>query len=242
MTAKNDDLRNNAACVRIHDPSRYRKKSMTSNRLIIRTFEPCPYLHFLQAMQDFTQRRDDHTNDEVWLLEHQPVFTQGQNGKPEHILDLKDIPLVKTDRGGQITYHGPGQIMMYTLIDLKRKAIHIRQFVGLLEQTIIDFLTDRKINTSTKCDARGVYVRQNKIEKKICSIGLRVKRGCTYHGLAFNVNMNLEPFSRINPCGYIGLPMTHLAEWIDTSHPLDIGKQLVCYFIKNLGYTDAEYF
>jgi len=215
---------------------------MASNHLIVRTFEKRPYLHFLQAMQEFTLHRDDLTHDEVWLLEHQPVFTQGQNGKPEHILDLKETPLVKTDRGGQITYHGPGQIMVYTLIDLKRKAISIRQFVGTLEQIVIDFLADRKIKASAKCDARGVYIVQNNIEKKICSIGLRVKRGCTYHGLAFNVDMDLEPFSRINPCGYSGLPMTHLAEWGKTPHPIDIGKQLVRYFIKNLGYTDAEYF
>ena len=215
---------------------------MTSTYLVVRTFEPQPYSQTLQAMQEFTQHRHDQTSDEVWLLEHHPVFTQGQNGKPEHILDLKNIPLIKTDRGGQITYHGPGQIMMYTLIDLKRKAIGIRQFVGLLEQTIIDFLATQQITAIAKCDARGVYVIQNNIEKKICSIGLRVKRGCAYHGLAFNVNMNLEPFSRINPCGYVGLPMTHLAEWNHASQAIDIGRQLVHYFIKNLGYTGADYF
>src|SRR3990167_7390515 len=150
----------------------------------------CP----VKKMQEFTDSRDENTPDEIWLLEHPPVFTQGLAGKPEHILNPHAIPVVQTDRGGQVTYHGPGQLVVYTLIDLKRKHLHTREFVRTLEKCVIDVLSELSIAAVSKCDAPGVYVNN----EKICSIGLRVRKGCSYHGIAFNIDMDLTPFSYIN--------------------------------------------
>ncbi len=160
-----------------------------------------------QAMQTFTARRNAETNDEIWLLQHPPVYTQGLAGKPEHLLTTSSIPVVKTDRGGQITYHGPGQIVAYVLFDLKRKGIGVKELVKRIEQSIIDVLAEFEIHAERKIGAPGVYVHG----AKIAALGLRVKKGCSFHGLALNVAMDLTPYDAINPCGYAGLQVTDLA-------------------------------
>ncbi|SEI01435.1 lipoyl(octanoyl) transferase [Rheinheimera pacifica] len=178
-------------------------KPTLAEQLVIRELGVQDYTTVWQAMQQFTDQRNSNTTDELWLLEHQPVFTQGQAGKEEHLLFPGDIPVVKVDRGGQVTYHGPGQLMVYVLLDLKRRNMGVRQLVTLLEQVLIQLLSAYGINAYAKLDAPGVYVDGG----KIASLGLRVRKGCTFHGLALNVNMDLSPFSRINPCGYAGLQM-----------------------------------
>lgn len=208
---------------------------MITETLIVKWLGQQDYVTCWQAMQAFTNARNADTIDEVWLLEHPPVFTQGQNGKPEHVLNPGNIPLVQTDRGGQVTYHGPGQLMVYLLIDLKRKQLVIREFVTRLEQCIIDFLAAYNIKACANREAPGVYVDQ----KKIASIGLRVRRGCTYHGIAFNVAMDLSPFSAINPCGFSTLKMTQCSALGGPLCTQQSGEQLVNYLIKNLGYTKA---
>lgn len=162
-----------------------------------------------EAMRRFTAERDAATPDEIWLLEHPPVFTLGQAGKPEHLLRTSDIPLVRIDRGGQITYHGPGQLVVYLLIDLARRGLKVREQVALMEQALIDCLADYGIDATRQAGAPGVYVDG----AKIAALGLRVRRGCSYHGLALNVDMDLAPFSMINPCGYAGMPTTRLADF-----------------------------
>jgi lipoyl(octanoyl) transferase len=165
------------------------------------------YQPTLQAMRDFTDTRDDRTPDELWLLQHPPVFTQGQAGKAEHVLSPGDIPVVQVDRGGQVTYHGPGQWVVYLLIDLRRRGLSVRGAVDLIEQSVVQLLARFGIDAAAQPAAPGVYVEG----RKIASLGLRVRRGCTYHGLALNVEMDLEPFLRINPCGYRGLEVTSMA-------------------------------
>ncbi len=212
---------------------------MNNQSLIIRWLGRKDYQTCWQAMQTFTRERNEQTSDEIWLLEHDPVFTQGQAGKQEHLLNPGTIPVIHTDRGGQVTYHGPGQLMVYTLIDLKRKRLGIREFVSLLEQAVVDLLASYNIKAHTKCKAPGVYINKN-TEQKICSVGLRVKRGCSYHGIAFNIAMDLTPFTLINPCGFAGLQMTQL---IDLGGPREIrqmGGQLANYLFKKLGYTTAQ--
>lgn len=206
---------------------------MTNNHLLIRWLGQQDYASIWQAMQTFTNERTEETTDEVWLLEHLPVFTQGQNGKAEHLLNPGDIPVVQTDRGGQVTYHGPGQLMVYTLIDLKRRQVNVRELVSLLEQSVVDLLKHYQINAYAKREAPGVYVDS----KKICSIGLRIRRGCSYHGIAFNIGMDLEPFTRINPCGFSQLQMTQLSELGGPAEVQEAGRQLVNYLMENLRYT-----
>lgn len=210
---------------------------MTDKTVIVRWLGQQDYLSCWQAMQQFTQTRDENTPDEIWLLEHLPVFTQGQNGKPEHVLNPGVIPVVQTDRGGQVTYHGPGQLMVYMLVDLKRKRFNVREIVTLLEQSLIDLLAAFDIQACAKREAPGVYVDG----KKIGSIGLRIRRGCTYHGIAFNVCMDLAPFSRINPCGFSELKMTQFAQLGGLKETRETGRQLVNYLMKNLGYTTANH-
>jgi len=159
-------------------------------------------------MQAFTSQRSRDTLDEVWLLQHRPVFTLGMNGKPEHVLAPGDIPVVAVDRGGQVTYHGPGQLVVYLLLDLRRLGIGVRQLVQTLEQSVIDWLAQRGIAAEARRNAPGVYVGG----AKIAALGLRVRGGCSYHGISFNVDMDLGPFSRINPCGYRDLPVTQLRD------------------------------
>ena len=171
-----------------------------------------------RAMREFTDRRGPNTPDEIWTLQHPPVFTLGQAGRPEHLLIPGDIPIVESDRGGQVTYHGPGQIIGYLLYDLKRGGIGIRTLVQQLESAAINLLDKFDIEAHVKPGAPGVYVQEN----KIASLGLRVRRGCCYHGIALNTDMDLEPFGRINPCGYPGLKVTQLANLHSRIHFNDI--------------------
>lgn len=192
-----------------------------------------PYEKIWAAMTDFTNQRTPETPDKLWLVEHHPVFTQGQAGKPEHLLFPGDILVVKSDRGGQVTYHGPGQLVAYPLLDLRRLKIGVRDLVTLIEQTIVDTLAHYGINAAPKPSAPGVYVHDD----KIASLGLRVRRGCSFHGLALNVDMDLSPFLRINPCGYQGLAMTQMKDLLTTPPELsDVKQQLVVQFAQKLGY------
>lgn len=208
------------------------KTQANLNQIIVRWLPQQEYHSCWLAMREFTDRRTATTPDEIWLCEHQPVFTQGQNGKAEHVLAAGDIPVVQTDRGGQVTYHGPGQLMVYTLIDLRRKKFNVRQLVSLIEQSVIDFLASVNVTAIAKVDAPGVYVDN----KKICSIGLRIRRGCSYHGIAFNVALDLSPFQRINPCGFKGLEMTQLSSLSTIKEVKEAGDKLTGYLVKNLGY------
>ena len=184
-------------------------------------------------MTDFTNQRTADTQDQLWLVEHPPVFTQGQAGKAEHLLFPGEIPVVQTDRGGQVTYHGPGQLVAYPLLDLKRLKIGVRDLVTSIEETIIATLAHYQIASTAKPDAPGVYVDG----KKIASLGLRVRRGCSFHGLALNVDMDLSPFLQINPCGYEGLAMTRIKDLIPNPPNLDqVQQQLVREFARRLGY------
>jgi len=167
-----------------------------------------PYEPVWRAMQAFTDARDEATPDELWLVEHDPVFTLGQAGKPEHVLMPGDIPVLHVDRGGQVTYHGPGQIVLYPLLDLRRLKVGVREYVCRIEQAIIDTLGDWNIEAVRREGAPGVYVAG----AKIAALGIRVRRGCTFHGLAFNIDMDLSPFQRINPCGFEGLQVTSLVD------------------------------
>jgi lipoyl(octanoyl) transferase len=206
-----------------------------ANSVIIRLLGRQDYQTCWHAMQEFTKQRDETTPDEIWLLEHNPVFTQGQNGKPEHLLNPGQIPVIHVDRGGQVTYHGPGQLVAYILVDLKRKKFNIREIVSILENSVIQLLADFQITATAKRTAPGVYVN----DKKICSIGLRIRRGCSYHGLALNVAMDLEPFSRINPCGFQSLEMTQLHDFFSKIEIKSAETKLVDYLIANLRYTDT---
>jgi len=175
--------------------------------LVVRDLGLTGYAEIFERMQEFTAQRDAQTPDELWFTEHEPVFTQGQAGKPEHLLLPGDIPVVQTDRGGQVTYHGPGQIVGYLLFDLKRLGIGPRALVRGIEASIIEVLAAYNITAANREDAPGVYVGGD----KIASLGLRIRRGCSYHGLSLNVSMDLEPFQRINPCGLIGMEVTEMA-------------------------------
>lgn len=172
--------------------------------LIVRRLGRVDYVPTWRAMQDFTAARGAETPDELWLLEHPPVYTQGQAGRPEHLIAPTAIPVVPIDRGGQITYHGPGQLVAYLLVDLKRRGYGIRELVTRMEQAVIDLLAAQGVAAERRTGAPGVYVG----DAKIAALGLRVKHGCTYHGLALNVDMDLAPFAAINPCGYAGLAVT----------------------------------
>lgn len=173
-------------------------------------------------MQDFTNARQKDTEDEIWILSHPAVYTLGKNGKPEHVLNRGNIPLINSDRGGQVTYHGPGQIVVYTLLDLNRLKIGVRELVSIIEQTLIDLLADYGVNSSARPDAPGVYVN----DAKIAALGLRVRRGCSFHGLALNVDIDLEPFSRINPCGYEGLEVTRLKDKVNDIKITNVSENL----------------
>ena len=176
-----------------------------------------------RAMQEFTDSRDKDTTDEIWTVEHPPVFTQGQAGKAEHILAAGDIPVIQVDRGGQVTYHGPGQIVIYPLIDLKRHKMGIKALVHGIEEAIIQTLSQYDVHAQRRENAPGVYVEG----KKVASLGLRVRKGCTFHGLAFNIRMDLEPFSRINPCGFLGLEVVQLSEFVHNVDFLQVQNELV---------------
>jgi len=176
--------------------------------LVLRELGLVDYSPTLDAMRRFTDGRAADSPDELWLLQHPPVFTQGQAGKVEHILAPGDIPVIQVDRGGQVTYHGPGQWVLYLLVDLRRRQLGVRDLVTLIERSLVQLLGEYDIASASRPAAPGVYVA----DEKIASLGLRVRRGCTYHGLALNVDMDLEPFGRINPCGYAGLQVTSMAK------------------------------
>ena len=175
---------------------------------VVRMLGRQPYEPVWHAMQRFTDQRGENTPDELWVVEHDPVFTLGQAGKPEHVLAPGDIPVIHVDRGGQVTYHGPGQIVVYPLLDLRRLKIGVRDYVCRIEQSIIDTLAEWNIEAVRREGAPGVYVG----DAKIAALGIRVRHGCTFHGLSFNVAMDLEPFRRINPCGYEGLQVTSVLD------------------------------
>lgn len=200
------------------------------NKLVIKHLGIQPYQHTYDAMHAFTQSRNTQTIDEIWLVEHPAVFTQGKAGKAAHLLQHTSIPVIQTDRGGQITYHGPGQQIMYILLDLKRLKMGIRDTVTFLENSVIKTLKFYNIIAYAKADAPGVYVDN----KKICSLGLHINRGCTLHGLALNVDMDLTPFNYINPCGYADLKMTQLKEYITPIDRNEINQQLTDNFIVQL--------
>ena len=210
---------------------------MSENTLIVRQLGRQRYMPIWQKMQDFTDTRDENTPDEIWLVEHESVFTQGQAGKDEHLLAPGDIEVIKVDRGGQVTYHGPGQQMMYVLFNLRRLKIGVRELVTWLEECIIESLAEYNIEAYAKADAPGVYVN----DSKIASLGLRVRRGCSFHGLALNVNMDLSPFLRINPCGYAGMNMVQTKELNGPQNLQSAGEGLVKHMIKKLNAAQVKH-
>jgi len=201
--------------------------------ILTREFPTASYEDLAQKMRAFTDARDENTPDELWIVEHTPVYTLGQAGKPEHILNPKNIPVIQTDRGGQVTYHGPGQLVIYLLIDIRRKKMGVRNLVSAIENSIIDLLKKYNITAQAKSDAPGVYIKDD----KICSIGLRIRKGCSYHGLAFNINMDLNPFLGINPCGYAGLKMVQLKDFGVEKTPFEIAPELISCLEKELNYV-----
>ena len=194
------------------------------------------YTDVWRDMLDFTNQRTAGSTSEIWIVEHPPVFTQGQAGKAEHLLDAGDIPVVQSDRGGQITYHGPGQLVCYLLLDLKQIGMGIRSLVNSIEEAIIQLLSEQGIAAVRKTASPGVYVGVI----KIASIGLRVKKQCTYHGLSLNVDMDLQPFSRINPCGYPGLAVTDMASLGVATDVLNVADKLTARLAMLLGYTSVK--
>ena len=187
-----------------------------------------------RSMVSFTEARDENTPDEFWIVEHNPVLTQGLSGKAEHLLSTTDIPIVQSDRGGQITYHGPGQLIVYCLIDIKRLGIGVKKMVSIIEQSIIDLLRDYKIQAKRSPGAPGVYVDGD----KIAALGLKIKKGRTYHGLSLNVDMDLEPFKRINPCGYKDLEMIQLTDLQPGEVVEQVAGRLVNEIQNAFGYSD----
>lgn len=210
---------------------------MSQPVLVVNNLGVRPYQQVWAAMTDFTNTRTPDTPDQLWLVQHPPVFTQGQAGKAEHLLVPGDIPVVQSDRGGQVTYHGPGQLVAYPLLDLRRLKMGVRDLVTAIEQTIVVTLAYYDIEAFPKPDAPGVYVNHHGRVDKIASLGLRVRRGCSFHGLALNVAMDLSPFLRINPCGYQGLAMTQMQELLPNPPAIeDVQQQLVMQFAQKLAY------
>ena len=207
-----------------------------SQVLGIRELGQLDYERTWLAMQRFTDERKlvPDTQDEVWLVQHPPVFTQGQAGKAEHLLLPGDIPVVKSDRGGQVTYHGPGQMVAYLMLDVRRLGYGVRELVTRMEQCLIDLLASYGVSAAAKADAPGVYVDG----AKIASLGLRIRNGCSFHGLALNVDMDLEPFRRINPCGYAGLAMTQLRDHAGPIEFAEVGARLRSQLVKHLDYAE----
>jgi lipoyl(octanoyl) transferase len=193
--------------------------------LTVRRLGRVDYEPTWRAMREFTAQRNGASVDEIWLCQHPPVFTQGLAGKPEHLRRDIGIPVVATDRGGQITYHGPGQLVAYLLLDLGRRQLTVKRLVNRIEQAIIDLLADYGVSAQRRAGAPGVYVG----EAKIAALGLKIRNGCSYHGLAVNVAMDLAPFSAINPCGYEGLAVTQLSELCGETDPESVGDKLVAH-------------
>lgn len=205
-----------------------------TNKLIIRNLGLQGYEPIWLSMQEFTAKRNDSTPDELWCLEHPPVFTMGLNGKKEHLLNIKNIPVINIDRGGQVTYHGPGQLVIYTLIDLKRLNIGVKDLVNSIEQSIIRLLKKYEINAQGKKSAPGVYVNN----AKIAALGLRIKRNKSYHGLSLNIDMDLSPFEQINPCGYEGLAVTQLKDLKSGINLNQVKADLIPHLSQLLGYNN----
>ncbi|WP_220811916.1 lipoyl(octanoyl) transferase LipB [Pseudomonas paralcaligenes] len=202
--------------------------------LVVRHLGLVEYLPTLEAMRSFTAERDERTADEIWLLQHPRVFTQGQAGKPEHLLAPGDIPVVQVERGGQVTYHGPGQLVAYLMLNLRRQKLGVRELVTAMERALVDVLASYGVEAAPKADAPGVYVDGD----KIASLGLRVRNGCSFHGLALNVDMDMSPFQRINPCGYAGLRMVQLRDLLETPPSLDeVAQRLESALRERLGYA-----
>ncbi|RUO43876.1 octanoyltransferase [Aliidiomarina taiwanensis] len=204
-------------------------------KLIIRQLGRADYVPTWEAMQAFTDNRNDDTADELWIVEHPPVFTQGQAGKQEHLLAPGDIPVVPVDRGGQVTYHGPGQLVVYFMVNIRRLKIGVRGLVSAIEETVVSSLAEYGIESAPRPDAPGVYIG----EEKVCSLGLRIRRGCSFHGLALNVNMDLSPFMRINPCGYAGMVMTQTADHQGPTQVEEAAQLIIKYFAAQLHYAEV---
>lgn len=200
--------------------------------LVIRDLGLQPYEPVWEAMKAFTSGRDRSVADELWCVQHPPVYTQGQAGKAEHILMPGDIPVVQADRGGQVTYHGPGQLVVYLMIDLPRAGLGVRQLVDIIEQSLVTLLAEQGITAAPRPDAPGVYVNG----AKIASLGLRVRRGCSFHGLALNVDMDMEPFTRINPCGFSGMPMCQVSDFTASASLEPLAPRLAGILATALGY------
>jgi lipoyl(octanoyl) transferase len=212
-----------------------------SSPILVRSLGRTDYAPAWQAMIDFTAARDGTTPDELWICEHPPVYTLGQAGRPEHRLADNGIPLIQTDRGGQITYHGPGQAVVYSLLDLARRKLKVRELVSCLEQAAIDLLTEHGVAARRLEGAPGVYVdrdgnaaRPARYPAKIAALGLRIRRGCSYHGLSLNVDMDLAPFQNINPCGYAGMPVTQMRDLGVDLAPVQAGEALARHLIRQL--------
>ena len=203
---------------------------MSENHTVVKFLGLTDYRETWDKMKVFTGSRDSASVDELWITEHAPVFTQGHNGKPEHLLDIGDIPIIQIDRGGQVTYHGPGQLVLYCLLDLNRLGLGVRSLVTRIELSIIELLSRYNVTAQAREDAPGVYVNQ----AKIAALGLRIRKGCCYHGLSLNIDMDLSPFSGINPCGMIGQSVTQLAD-LNISIGLEqAGRELADILIENI--------
>ncbi|APD86171.1 octanoyltransferase [Alteromonas sp. Mex14] len=205
--------------------------------VIIRQLGRQPYEPIFEAMKRFTDERGETTLDEIWLVEHDAVFTQGQAGKAEHILMPGDIPVVQVDRGGQVTYHGPGQQVIYLLLNIKRRKLGVRHLVTAMEEAVVGLLEKYDVKAYPKPDAPGVYVD----ERKVCSLGLRIRNGCSFHGLALNVNMDLSPFQRINPCGYAGMEMIDTARLNGPTTLETAGNELTHLLLEALSIAEPTY-
>lgn len=204
--------------------------------LIVRSLGRQDYVPLWRAMQQFTDARTATTPDEIWFCEHPPVFTMGLNAKPEHLLAPGDIPVVQIDRGGQVTFHGIGQLMIYPLLDLRRAALGVRTLVTALEQSVVDLCGDFDVNAAARKEAPGVYVDDD----KLASVGLRIRRSCSFHGMALNVDIDLEPFARINPCGYAGLQMTDLNRLGIEIDLEQSARRLLPHFLRHLGRDQVD--
>ncbi len=206
-------------------------QTSSNPEIIVRHLGLRDYEPVWHEMQQFTEQRDESTSDEIWLLEHPPVFTLGLNGKEEHILDASDIPVIQCDRGGQVTYHGPGQLIVYLLLDLKRRDLGVKKLVNKIEQAVIDLLAESDTKGQRRDKAPGIYVG----DAKIAALGLRVRRGCCYHGLSLNVDMDMEPFMRINPCGFADLKTTQMLDYLPRTTVIETGSALLAHLKNKLG-------
>ncbi|TQV73979.1 lipoyl(octanoyl) transferase LipB [Aliikangiella marina] len=211
------------------------KEPLLDNLIEIKHLGRQAYEPIWRQMQQYTDTRDENTPDQIWLVEHDPVFTQGQAGKAEHILAPGDIPVVQVDRGGQVTYHGPGQLVVYFMLDLRRKKLGVRELVTAIENAVVSLLSEYQISSSPRADAPGVYVG----EDKICSLGLRIRRGSSFHGLALNVDMDTSPFSRINPCGYAGMKVTQIVDHAGPSSLAKVADDLIGAIMRSLNYEQS---